>query len=104
MVFKFGMVEEPKAIRPAEALSRVVEAWPRVDWPVTVSDPKVPTDVSDELTTFAPKVVASKILTLLIDNSPPVGRLMLPEVRVNPPEKVEVAESPTMVVVAVPPM
>lgn len=36
----------------------VEERLPKVVRPVTVSDPSVPTDVSEELTTDAPRVVA----------------------------------------------
>ncbi len=48
--------------------------------------------------------VASRTRALLMRRTPFVGRLILPEERVRPPEKVEVAESPAMVVLEVRPM
>ena len=37
-----------------------------VESPVTVNDPRVPSDVRDELTTVEPRVVAERIEALLI--------------------------------------
>ena len=76
------MVEVPAEVRiPPE----------RVERPVTVSDESVPTLVSDEASTDAPKVVAFKTWALLIEKAPPVARLRLPEERERPPAKVEEA-------------
>ena len=69
----------------------VVVAFESEVLPETVSDPKVPTDVNDEFTTAAPKVVAFKTCALLMVTAPPVARLRLPAVSATPPAKVEVA-------------
>ena len=57
---------------------------------------RAPTDVSDEVTTEEPSVVASRTFALLIRNTPFVGKLMFPPVKDRPPLNVEVA-SPTTV-------
>ena len=75
----------------------------KVDRPETVRADRVPTEVREEATTAAPRVVAESTWMLFTVNAPPVARFRLPEVRVTPPLKEEVAELPTMVVVAVPP-
>ncbi len=85
---------EAEEMKPPESVLR----------PETVNEPRVPTDVRDELTTELPSVVASRILVLLIRNTPPVGRFTLPEVRLSPPANVDVVLSPEIVVVAVRPM
>ena len=64
---------------------------------------KAPTPVSEELTTAEPKVVASRTRALLMRKELLVGRFTFPAERVIPPEKVDVAELPTIVVVADPP-
>lgn len=66
-------------------------AFASVVLPETVREERVPTEVNDELTTDAPRVVAESTWALLIEKAPPVARLMLPEVRESPPPKVEVA-------------
>ena len=91
---KFVMVEEA-------AFARIPPV--KVERPETVREDRVPTEVREEATTAAPKVVAESTCTLFTVNAPPVARFRLPEVRVTPPLKEEVAELPTMVVVAVPP-
>ena len=55
-----------------------------------------PTDVNDEVTTEEPSIVASRTFALLIRNTPLVGMLMFPAVKLRPPLNVEVA-SPTTV-------
>ena len=80
----------------------VVEAPPFNDEkPETVRDPRVPREVREELMTEEPRVVAERILALFIRYEPPVARFRFPEERDMPPEKVEVAPSPTIVVVDV---
>jgi len=56
------------------------------------------------VSTPPPKVSAERTSASFTRYTPSVGTFTFPVVKVAPPEKVEVAESPRMVVVAVRPM
>ena len=72
--------------------------------PVVIEpESRAPTDVNEELRTLDPRPVAFNIRALFIKKLPLVARLTLPLASVMPPENVEVALLPTIVVVAVPP-
>jgi hypothetical protein len=106
-------VEEAVEIRPAKLASPVpvmtsavisedpMEMFPKPE--PREPDVRAPTPVREELRIPAPRVAASRTRVSFMRNTPPVGRLKFPEARVSPPEKVEVALSPTIVVLAAPP-
>ena len=63
--------------------------------PERLSDVKVPTDVSDELTTDEPSVVAERVWASLMSTTPLAARFTFPPLpNVSPPAKVEVAVVP----------
>ena len=68
------IVEEAWAMKPLEAVSMVVEAVAKEEWPETVSEPRVPTLVSEEPVTAEPKAVADKVFAPLMAKKFPVAR------------------------------
>ena len=93
------------AVRVVLPASRVLEPILIAPKPGMIEpEPRAPTEVSDELTTLEPSVVEFNARTLLMRNAPPVARLTFPPAREMPPENVEVALLPWMVVVAEPPI
>jgi len=89
-------------VLPAAKVSVPISIEPKPE----VMEPllRTPTLVKEEPVMPLPKVELSNTRVLLMEKIPPVARLRLPEVRSIPPEKVEVALLPTIVVVADPPI
>src|SRR3989338_7402454 len=95
-------VSEASTVAPASSVSAPMLIAPK---PVVIEPASSPpTEVSEEARTLEPSVVAFNTSALLMRKLPPVARFTLPLASVSPPEKVEVALLPTMLVVAVPPM
>ncbi len=76
----------PATCNPAATLEEAEEINPPVNVlrPETFSEPRVPTLVSELLTTEVPRVVASRILALLIKKDPPVARFTFPADKAKP--------------------
>ena len=65
--------------------------FPKVPRPVTVTEPRVPTEVREEPTTEEPRAVEERTVAPLMVKALLVGRFRLPAVMLTPPLNVEVA-------------